>query len=121
MSFYFELDLSPVERDMDKLKRLPGRRGKRILDNVLDNQTEMVQVNVHVETGSLKSTIRNESKLAISKWTGTISAGGPSLGVNNPVDYAIYEKRRGGDHDFMKIADKLHYQYINAIRRILDD
>ena len=62
----------------------------------------------------------------VKKWEGEISYGGPSTGVNNPVDYAIYEAARGvggaggasnakGDHNFMRPLDLLDPEFVEAI------
>ena len=99
------------------------------LDIVLQLGYVETQKDVHVETGSLKSSgkVGSEVSKIESKWEGTIRYGGPSTGVNNPVDYAIYEKRRGiggaggpsdakGDHDFFGSLPSLHKKYIEAIQ-----
>ncbi len=37
-----------------------------------------------------------------------------SAGINNPVDYAIYEKARGGDHNFMEPVETLGDERLGA-------
>lgn len=64
------------------------------------------QAATHVITGSLKASGKTESDFDDDQWEGSISYGGvlwkaPAPGpANDPVDYAIYEMARGGDHDF---------------------
>lgn len=65
------------------------------------------QARTHILTGSLKATGRAESDFDGEVWTGTIEYGGalwrPPMGpgpAKDPVDYAIYEMARGGEHDF---------------------
>lgn len=63
---------------------------------------------VHVDTGSLKSSGRSTSDYREPIYESTISYGGPSAGVNNPVDYAIYEDARDKTHDdFYESLEKI--------------
>lgn len=80
------------------------------------------QARTHIITGSLKASGKTASDFDGDVWTGTITYGGalwrtPAPGPpNDPVDYAIYEMVRGGDHDFFaglvgfedKIEEILH-------------
>lgn len=76
------------------------------LEAVLQTAFMLTQVKTHVLTGSLKASGKTDTDFDGDEWVGTISYGGalwktPSPGpANNPVDYAIYEMARGGDHDF---------------------
>lgn len=64
------------------------------------------QAATHIITGSLKASGKTETDMHDDEWVGTIEYGGalwktPAPGpANDPVDYAIYEMARGGDHDF---------------------
>lgn len=60
------------------------------------------QDKTHIITGSLKASGKKATDFDGNDWEGTISYGGSSGGPNNPVDYAIYEMARGGDHDFFR-------------------
>ena len=54
----------------------------------------------YIPTGSLLSSFTTRREvLSGFEWQGEFSVGGPSSGPNNPVDYAIYEWARGGEHD----------------------
>ena len=63
------------------------------------------QAATHVITSSLKWSGKTSSDFDGKSWTGEISYGGPSTGVNNPVDYALYEMARGGAHNFLAPAE----------------
>ena len=71
------------------------------LEQALAKGFAETQAATHVLTSSLKFSGTTTSNFDGDTWEGTVSYGGPSTGVNNPVDYAIYERQRGGDHDFM--------------------
>lgn len=70
---------------------------------------------VHVITGSLKGSGRTETEFDGTTWQGTILYGGPSPGPNNPVDYAIYELARGGDHYWFGVLDSFEQSYEQAV------
>lgn len=116
---HIESDYSDIEAELDRLMRMPSRRMQRYLDQVLIFGYETTQASVHVRTGSLKTSGAwdSDSSRMTQKWVGTISYGGPSLGINNPVDYAIYEKERDGAHNFFAPLHLLHPLYIAAIKR----
>lgn len=67
----------------------------------------ITQARTHVLTGSLKASGKTSTDFDGDEWTGEISYGGalwktPAPGPpNNPVDYAIFEMARGGEHDFL--------------------
>lgn len=116
-------DWSEVLRDIDRIgDRMPTMKMKEALDSVFALAFLESNANVHVETGSLKTSGKKKSKgsKVSARWVGEISYGGPSGGVHNPVDYAIYEKSRGGSHDFFNTLPLLHPFFINAIKRGLD-
>lgn len=79
------------------------------------------QARTHIITGSLKASGKTDSDFDGDVWTGTITYGGalwktPAPGPpNDPVDYAIYEMARGGDHDFF--GDLIGYE--NQIDEII--
>jgi hypothetical protein len=112
-------DYSEMERELDRLDHVPNFKDKKLLDGVLLSGYTETQIDVHVRTGSLKSSGKQDSETHGKVWKGTISYGGPSAGVNNPVKYAIYEKARGGAHDFMKNLHLTHSEFIEAIKEAL--
>lgn len=109
-------DYRELDKEFDRLDGMPDARMNIMLDAVLAIGLKQTQAATHVITGSLKSSMKSDSEERRSSWIGTITAGGPSLGINNPVDYAIYEKARGGDHDFFGNLHLLHSLYILAIK-----
>lgn len=110
-----------IDRELDRIASMPTPAMIQRLDRVLDAQFGATQAAVHVRTGSLKSSGDKSSAFhqATKEWRGQISYGGVSLGPNNPVDYAIYEKRREpdehGDHDFMRPVSAYNIAYIDAL------
>lgn len=119
MVIFISSDFTAIEQEIDRLSAQPSRKAVALLDAVLATGFATVHSTVHVQTGSLKSSLKQSSKgeRSRSRWEGTIRAGGPSTGVNNPVDYAIYEKRRDGAHDFFSGLPGLHAAYITAIKK----
>lgn len=117
MSIFITSDYSDLDKEIDRIERMPSRKMIASLDAVLDVGFAEVVANTDVITGSLKSSAKKDSgaNAAKQQWEGSIQMGGPSAGVNNPVDYAIYEKARGGEHDFFKGLPGLHPAYIAAI------
>lgn len=117
-----------IEKELARLENAPQAAAK-YLDVVLHGGFAATQAAVHVETGSLKSSGRATTDFDGNTWRGEITYGGISLGVNNPVTYAIYEKARGahwagpssakGDHDFMAPLEKLDSLYLKAILKAL--
>lgn len=110
-------DYSGILDAIDVIGRQPTEVTEGLLNAVLAMGHAAVVVDTHVDTGSLKSSMTKDSSSDASSqtWEGTIKAGGPSAGVNNPVDYAIYEQRRGGAHDFFASLPTLHPAYIAAV------
>lgn len=117
MSVTVKSDFSKLEKEFDRLLGLPDLSMKNSLDNVLEIGFKATQANVHVITGSLKSSGKQRSEADGDTWIGEIEYGGPSLGINNPVDYAIYEKARDEDHDFFATLPALHVLYVSAIKK----
>lgn len=115
MPIWINADYSEIDNELDRIIDMPNDKTTGLLDAVLDFGFKQTQAATHVLTGSLKSSLKKDSKETDSTWRGTISAGGASLGINNPVNYAIYEKARGGDHDFFGNLHLLHQMYIAAL------
>jgi hypothetical protein len=119
VSIHFTSDWSEVDRELDRLIGMPDPKAVAKLDAVLKAHETLVLLEVHVDTGSLKASIKSKAEVKLDTWIGTISAGGPSTGVKNPVKYAIYEKRRGGDHDFFGNLHLLKSMTVDAIKEAL--
>jgi hypothetical protein len=75
--------------------RTVGRLERRFSEAFEDTQNR-----VHVITGSLRLSGKSQTNFDGEVWTGEIEYGGLTQGPINPVQYAVYEMARGGDHDF---------------------
>jgi hypothetical protein len=119
-TYSIKSDWSKVKRDIKRLKSAPSLTDKRKLDRVLRAGLAQAHADVHVDTSSLKWSGKTDSVLVGSVYRGTLTFGGISPGINNPVDYAIYELDRGGPHDYMRNAIiRMHPMWIGAIKEIL--
>lgn len=114
-------DWSDVEKELDRLSVMPSPKATALLSSVLAHGFALTQAAVHVQTGSLKSSAKMNEDISYqdSKWEGSVRYGGPSMGINNPVDYAIYEQRRGGPHDFMDPMKATHPLFVSAMEAVL--
>lgn len=108
-----------VEEEVNRLADGPTESDLFSFENVLLQQFSAAEEAVHVITGSLKSSMRIASRIEPTHWEGIISFGGPSTGVYNPVDYAEYERSRGGLHDFFVPIEALSDRYIQAMNKFL--
>ena len=109
-----------IEKEIDRLADGPTLLDIEKFENVLVNQFMATQSAVHVQTRSLKTSGQVASDIGNNQWAGTISYGGPSPGsINNPVDYAEYERERDGNHDFLAPAVKMSDYYIQAMNAFL--
>lgn len=118
MTIILKSDWRSIEREFDRLEH-SAERAAVYLDAVLNAGFRATQGAVHVITGSLKTSGKKSSSFDGDTWRGEISYGGVSLGINNPVTYAIYEKARDGDHDFFSPLYALDSVYVRAILRAL--
>lgn len=91
-------DYSDLDKEFDRISSMPTLKMSAALGAVLDAGFKTARANVHVDTGRLKASGKKstESSKAASKWSGEFSFGDEAQGV----DYAIYEKERGGEHNF---------------------
>lgn len=92
------VDASSVRRRLERLDDIAP-----LLNMVARDFAEVVRdvdFRVHVETGDLKGSGRSSSTVVGDYWQGRITYGG-TMGTQQFVDYAGFEKARGGDHDFM--------------------
>lgn len=116
-------DFSEIDRELDRLTRLPSAHTKELLDDVLHAGFKATQAEVHVITGALKASGKEESSVnkVAEVWEGEITYGTP--GDGGPVDYAIYEKARGGgssgDHDFMRPLKALDPAFRAAMKKAM--
>ena len=101
---YLYADWDEFDREFDRLEKMPDPETVARLDLGLGLLFAVSQSDVHIDTTSLRRSGKQDSSVDESKhrWEGTITYGGLSTGVNNPVDYAWYEQRRDESHDFMR-------------------
>lgn len=113
-----EGNYTEIDRLFGKFDDMPNPETVAKLNAALAASFVTATAAVHIDTGSLKASGKSEGKRvrARKRWEGYIQFGGPSTGVNNPVDYAIYEKRRGGAHDFFAHLPALKGMYVKAIK-----
>src|SRR5688572_14562048 len=103
--FRIEVDISDLDAELERLENAPGFKTILALESLLATQFAATQLQVHIETHSLKTSGKVDSELGRGIWKGEIEYGGISPGsYNDPVDYAIYEYERGGSHNFIKPA-----------------
>jgi hypothetical protein len=114
--FYIQVDISDVEKELDRIIDGPNVEDILEFEAVLASQFQITQQAVHVITGSLRNSGHPSSVASADKWEGKIVYGGPSIGFpHNPVKYAHYEQERDGAHDYMQAIYALDSQYGNAV------
>ena len=117
---YVTVSAAPAKAETRRLMRIPREKDRVKLDRVLHFGFVGTVARAHVDTGSLKASIKERSERTKRTWRGEIEAGGVAPGgVNNPVDYAIYEKARGEDHDFFGNLHMTHEMYVKTLKEIL--
>lgn len=107
-------DWSEIDAELDRISTIAIVVAHSELDKVLDLGTELVRAAVDVETGSLKGSTKGSSSSRGVNWHGKIVVGG-GVGLAGPIDYAWYEYRRGGEHEFFYPLPLLHERYVQAI------
>jgi hypothetical protein len=112
---YLEMDISDVERELDRIIDGPGKEDILEFEAVLATQFQITQQAVHIQTGSLKSSGKVSSSTTPTRWQGELKYGGLSGGIHNPVKYAHYEQERDSSHDFMQPAYALDDRYGDAV------
>jgi hypothetical protein len=88
---------------MDRVAN-PSFMATQHLEEVLDMAYAHTQMQTDIITGRLKASGRTSSDFNGKKWTGKLEYGGADYippGYSTPAYYGIYEKARGGQHDFM--------------------
>jgi hypothetical protein len=107
-----------VEGQLFEFDIAPDGKAAELLDVVLELAFELTQRAVHIDTHSLKSSGRWESDTDKIRhtWVGLITYGGPTVGPKNPVNYAIYERARGGSHDFFYPLGEVMPMFAEAVR-----
>lgn len=103
----FEKGLDDMIDAMDRVSH-PSFTATIGLERVLGEAYAHTQTQTHILTGRLKASGRTESDFDGRVWTGEIKYGGADYVVpgiwpdgGTTAYYGIYEKARGGQHDFM--------------------
>jgi hypothetical protein len=112
--------LEGIEKEVDRLADGPTAQDLLHFENILQIQFIATQYKVHKITRSLQLSGKVDSKHENDKWEGEITYGGPSAGVNNPVDYAEYERERDGSHDFLKATEEFESGYVHAMKAFFE-
>jgi len=109
-----------LKHEIEFAKKKLGKPGYKLvgaMEAVLHAVFLDTQARTHVITGSLKASGTSESDYDGDGWKGNITYGGVSTGPNNPVDYAIYEMARGGEHDFFGNIPEFYPAFEAAITK----
>lgn len=97
------VDTSQVDDELDRLGRGLGFGDLLRLDSIVVGMFIQTQMDVHIQTGSLRASAKVNSHFEGMKWEGKIKYGGLAPGaIHDPVTYAEIEYLRGGDHNFMR-------------------
>ena len=120
MTIKLHSDYSAIDKELDRVSNLPGPSGKAKLDAAHAMNFAIAQAEVDIDTSSLLGSGRQSTSGSKFQWEGRMSWGGSSVGVNNPVDYAIYELARGGGHDWLGLTlPAMHARMVAAIKGVL--
>lgn len=102
------VDDGDVTRELERLSRGLDLGSTLKLEGAVLGIVAEVAAIIHVETGSLKSTVRpadggfDETDVS---WRGGVVVGGAAPGeVRDPAYYGVYELARGGSHFFLEPA-----------------
>lgn len=112
-----EYDTSDYDELLRELEDEPHADTIIRLESILSTAFAATQAKVHVITGRLRASGRISSSITDGHWSGEITYGGPGTGV----EYAWYEERRGGHHDYMEPAEGLDDAFAEAILRTVGD
>jgi hypothetical protein len=93
--------LAEARKELQRLSRPPMKTIAE-LETVAAQGFAATQAATHIITGSLKISGKLATDFDGRMWDMQVTYGGSATGaVFDPVRYAIYERARGGDHDFM--------------------
>lgn len=118
--------LKEARKEMQRIQRIP-LSALSDLEGLAASAFADTQAATHVITGSLKISGKLSTDFDGRTWDMQITYGGSAPGaVFDPVRYAIYERARGGEHDFMapitpyesKIEDVLNKHFDGKTGRV---
>jgi hypothetical protein len=87
------------------------------LDDSARDAFDDTQNRVHTISGALKASGSLEINAGSTSWEATVEYGGPE---GSECDYAIFEQRRGGSHDFLANVPKYEDAIDEAITKMVD-
>ncbi len=93
-------DYSDMDAELDRIGNMPTPTMQVGLEAVLDVGFETARAIVHVDTGKLKGSGKKKSKTrkTLGDWVGEFSFPAKN---DEGTSYGIYERERGGAHDFL--------------------
>ena len=123
---FYEKGLTAWIHDVEAIGLPPGFKVIGALSAVLEMAYLDSQVIVHsptnpgspfyIPTGSLQASGFMDSEFTGEEWKGVVGYGGPAPGKkNDPVEYAQYERKRGGEHDFMRNMPHFDEMFLEAV------
>jgi hypothetical protein len=86
-----------MDSELDRLDSMPTMDMTANLNAALKVGFESTRAVVHVDTGRLKASGKSKSRTTDHTWRGQFSF--PAVN-NEGTTYGIYERKRGGSHDF---------------------
>lgn len=123
---HIQVDIREVAEELDRLIKGPDAATITEFEAALTEMTGQVMEDIHIETGSLFSTVHPSSEMRPFRWQGTIHVGGAAPGrVNDPAYYGVYELARGHkdgrDHFFYQTPyDEMPHEIIYSILEYMD-
>ena len=115
MTYYIVTDDHQAQAEFDRLIAMPTPKMSALLNGELSVIFAQTNLLTHVETGALKASEKIEKPTPEPmEWQGELHYGGPS--TPKKVDYAIYERARGGTHDFLQPAIDSVPEFVFAIQ-----
>lgn len=119
-----EIDDTEARDEINRVMIGPGSRTFFGFEDAFSFAYAEVFRDIHVQTGSLKSTIKVDTVLLDEfTWEGTIRVGGRAPGMpRDPAYYGVYELARGGEHFFFRGAHEIiPHDMVNAILEFYSD
>jgi hypothetical protein len=110
-------DFSDVYAELDRVGSMPDLQMIANLDAVLHLGFANALAMVHVDTGRLKASGTKKSKANKHDWKGEFSFPAKN---SSGVSYGMYERERGGEHDFLSAVDILEPLFKAAIMKGLN-
>lgn len=105
-----------LEKEFDRLEAMPTPSMVANLEAVLDFGFDGALGVVHIDTGKLKKSGKKTSKANKNDWKGQFTF--PAKNKKG-TKYGMYERKRGGFHDFLRQTPALKPLFKIAIKAVL--